>query len=261
MSTIIAVKGKDRVYFGFDMAGFSLFSPLDLTIKDNYPVFGLPEVPNSILGIAEKGPVANIIKTSYPPLVGELELIHKEVDFRFVVRKFVPRMRDMLTCYTSLRKDSSHTYLPQSFFAFEGYLYEIEPNGFVMIIEDAAIINDNYNQRYVDGAEGYLANSVGEEPRQRIINAFKASSKVNFGKSNQIVFVNNVDQKYEIIDLDKVEIPKKKKGATKEAIRKLCALCGEEFDGVGHDAKPIVNDGVCCDRCYEKFIIPANKKE
>lgn len=253
MSTIIAVKGKDRVYFGFDMAGFNMFSPLDINKVENYPVFSLPEVPNSIFCIATKGPEANIIKTSYPPLIGELELIHKEVDFRFVVRKFVPRMREMLTSYTSLRKDSSKTFIPECLFAFGSDLYQIEPNGFVMIIDDAALINDNYNQHFVDGAEGYLAVSNKEEAKSRIINAFKASSKVNFGKNNKIVLIDNLDLKYEIIDLDKEELKKDKVSL----VGNVCSLCGEEISGEAFDARPIVDSGVCCTRCYKKFIEPS----
>lgn len=34
-----------------------------------------------------------------------------------------------------------------------------------------------------------------------------------------------------------------------------CSICGEEFDGFGNNAQP-VKDGLCCDFCNEKVVIP-----
>lgn len=36
-----------------------------------------------------------------------------------------------------------------------------------------------------------------------------------------------------------------------------CSICGEEYFGWGHNAKPIVDDGRCCAKCNANFVIPA----
>jgi len=36
----------------------------------------------------------------------------------------------------------------------------------------------------------------------------------------------------------------------------ICCLCGEQFDGYGNNPAPL-KDGVCCDECNAKKVIPA----
>lgn len=40
--------------------------------------------------------------------------------------------------------------------------------------------------------------------------------------------------------------------------RKVCAICGKVFDGYGNNAAP-VKEGVCCDECNAKTVIPTRK--
>ena len=35
-----------------------------------------------------------------------------------------------------------------------------------------------------------------------------------------------------------------------------CSICGEEMDGFGNNARPVV-EGKCCDQCNESHVIPA----
>ena len=35
-----------------------------------------------------------------------------------------------------------------------------------------------------------------------------------------------------------------------------CSICGGAIVGFGNDAWP-VNDGLCCDRCNERVVLPA----
>lgn len=44
------------------------------------------------------------------------------------------------------------------------------------------------------------------------------------------------------------------------ADKKVCSICGKEFDGFGNNAKP-VNDGVCCDKCNAEVVIPRRMEE
>lgn len=35
-----------------------------------------------------------------------------------------------------------------------------------------------------------------------------------------------------------------------------CNICQHEYEGMGHNAKP-VNDGRCCKECNDLFVLPA----
>ena len=42
----------------------------------------------------------------------------------------------------------------------------------------------------------------------------------------------------------------------KQDDEKICSICGRPFTEYGNNAEP-VNDGRCCDRCDNQFVIPA----
>lgn len=45
-----------------------------------------------------------------------------------------------------------------------------------------------------------------------------------------------------------------------EIEKKKCVICGKEFEGYGNNASP-VKDGLCCDECNTKVVIPARLKD
>ena len=45
----------------------------------------------------------------------------------------------------------------------------------------------------------------------------------------------------------------------KEENKKVCVICGKEYDGYGNNAQP-VKDGKCCDKCNQEVVIPARIK-
>ena len=40
----------------------------------------------------------------------------------------------------------------------------------------------------------------------------------------------------------------------------VCSICGGPIVGFGNNAQP-VNDGLCCDRCNERVVLPAQGRE
>ena len=45
-----------------------------------------------------------------------------------------------------------------------------------------------------------------------------------------------------------------------ETEKKVCVICGKEYDGYGNNAQP-VKDGKCCDKCNLEVVIPARIKK
>ena len=46
----------------------------------------------------------------------------------------------------------------------------------------------------------------------------------------------------------------------KEENKKVCVICGKEYNGYGNNAQP-VKDGKCCDKCNQEVVIPARIKK
>ena len=40
-----------------------------------------------------------------------------------------------------------------------------------------------------------------------------------------------------------------------------CCLCGRLFTGNGNNPRPVKKQGVCCDECNAKWVIPARMAE
>ena len=38
--------------------------------------------------------------------------------------------------------------------------------------------------------------------------------------------------------------------------KKVCCICGKEFNEWGNNPWPIKNDGVCCDECNMRYVVP-----
>lgn len=43
--------------------------------------------------------------------------------------------------------------------------------------------------------------------------------------------------------------------------KKICVICGKEFEGWGNNPYPVANEGECCDECNASKVIPARIKE
>jgi len=54
---------------------------------------------------------------------------------------------------------------------------------------------------------------------------------------------------------------KRPRSSSKNFIRQCCTLCNEQFVGYGNNPDPLATDGVCCDTCNIKQVIPARVKE
>ena len=45
-----------------------------------------------------------------------------------------------------------------------------------------------------------------------------------------------------------------------EQDKKICCICGQEYEGYGNNAEPY-KEGYCCDECNKKFVIPSRLKK
>lgn len=64
-------------------------------------------------------------------------------------------------------------------------------------------------------------------------------------------------------DFQKLRILEKNSRISKNVLKEsygeinTCCICGDEFTGYGNNPYPYKEDGVCCDACNRKYVIPA----
>ncbi len=47
---------------------------------------------------------------------------------------------------------------------------------------------------------------------------------------------------------------------SEQNLKYTCCFCGRPFYGYGNNAEPVIKNGVCCDECNMKKVIPARIK-
>ena len=53
----------------------------------------------------------------------------------------------------------------------------------------------------------------------------------------------------------------KEKNMSEQNLKYTCCFCGRPFYGYGNNAEPVIANGVCCDECNLKKVIPARIKQ
>ena len=202
MSVIVAIKHEGVIYFGFDTSNLSSYSHHQI-METNFPVFPLNEFPHALMGIASSSAEQAILKTT-APLVGELEIIHKVINLKWVVRGLVPRIWQRLYEYEVLYMDRvGHPYLLPIIFAYQGDLYEINCDGYVQEISDYVVSSDMYS---IDPALGVLSVSKNQDPKERILEALKASKSTGYNvDAKAFIIINTKDMKYEYYNSEGVK--------------------------------------------------------
>jgi hypothetical protein len=62
-----------------------------------------------------------------------------------------------------------------------------------------------------------------------------------------------------LIKLKEITIELRKKFQPDETIK--CCLCNEIVNEFGNNAEPLIEDGICCNKCNWEKVIPARIKE
>jgi len=44
---------------------------------------------------------------------------------------------------------------------------------------------------------------------------------------------------------------------SEQNLKYTCCFCGRPFYGYGNNAEPVIENGICCDECNLKKVIPA----
>ena len=98
-----------------------------------------------------------------------------------------------------------------------------------------------------------------ESARMKLVTEGLETNKVDYKKllKEDIQKSSPESRKTMIETLDNLGI---KLDEDAETEKKVCVICGKEYDGYGNNAQP-VKDGKCCDKCNLEVVIPARIKK
>lgn len=121
----------------------------------------------------------------------------------------------------------------------DDYTNEVDPNTYEFTCFDVVLLPA------VETARMNLV-TEGLEPKKPNIKKLLKESLDNSSKEDQKVMKETLNH----IGINLDEGMEKKK----------CVICGKEFEGYGNNAQP-VKDGLCCDECNMKVVIPERLKK
>lgn len=96
-----------------------------------------------------------------------------------------------------------------------------------------------------------------ESARMQLVTEGLDTKKVNYKKLLKESLETSSEQDREVMTqtLEHLNIQ-----LDEDMEKKTCVICGKEFEGFGNNAQP-VKDGICCDECNAKEVIPARLKK
>ena len=195
MSVVVAIKKDGVIYMGADSQVTKGGTRTTLSNPNNYKIWAVGGTDHSLMGSVGALRIANLVKVA-DGLIPELVDLKGAVDFRFVVKRLVPRIMSELDDFKQLGKDEDGTpFMDASFlFAYRDKLYHIEHYGSVIEVDDFCAIGSGASE-----AMGSLFSTVGvEDPIKRIQDAIKASATHDIYVDYPIVISDTRDTNFRV---------------------------------------------------------------
>ena len=173
MSLVIAIKKDGVIYMGADSQVTRGGTRTTLSNPNNYKIWKVSDVDNCLMASVGALRANNVIKVAND-LIPEIVDLKDLVDFRFVVRHFVPALMEELDSYKLLTKsDEGFPHMDASFLlAYHDKLFSIDRYGCVIEVDDFCAIGSGASE-----ALGSLLSSANvSDPIERIKTAIKASA-------------------------------------------------------------------------------------
>lgn len=194
MSVVVAIKENGKVYIGADSQVTKGGTRVTLKNPNNYKVWKVNGADNCIIGHVGNVRDANVVRLMNG-LVTDYNIYKGHIDYEFVVKKIVPDIVDELKSYGNLKDEKYVDYLDSSFlFAFRDQLYMIGRDRSVIEVDDYVAIGSGEDQ-----AIGSLLSTEGENPKERIVKAIKASAASDIYVDYPIILTDTENTEFEII--------------------------------------------------------------
>lgn len=194
MSVIVAIKKDDVVYFGADSQVTRGCSRMSLSNPNNYKIWKVRGVENCLMGSVGSIRDSCVIRVM-DSLVREIDAIHGEVDFDYMVKRIEPMIRDELKEHEFIEKDNPYSTMDSRFiFAFKDKLFTLE-YGAVIEHDDYVAIGSGE----CEAIGSLLSSEDNENPKDKIIKAIKSSAAHDIYVDYPIILSDTKTTEFEII--------------------------------------------------------------
>jgi ATP-dependent protease HslVU (ClpYQ) peptidase subunit len=190
MSMIIAIKHNGNIYFGADSQRVMSRMKTYNFNESNYNVWKNENLENGLIASVGQKRDRDIVYTSNVIPEKITELTHK-----YVVRVFTQNIINELIEFKRIKPDDGIEMKSRFMIAQKDKLFVVDFDGAVVEIDDFYAISDAD-----EVAMGSLHTTVGQEPNERIIQAFRAAAKTNIYVGFPILLIDTKDMKKKIID-------------------------------------------------------------
>lgn len=171
MSVIVALKKNGRIYLGADSQVTKGGSRSSLSNPNNYKIWKVRGADFAIMGHVGVFRDACAIRV-VNNFIREIDEIHNDVDFEYVVERIEPMIKDVLKEHEFIDKDNPYKSLESKFiFAYKDKLYTIE-YGAVVEHDDFVAIGSGESE----AIGSLLSTTEIKNPYERIVKAIKSSA-------------------------------------------------------------------------------------
>lgn len=218
MSVVIALKKNGRIYMASDSQVTKGGSRSSLSNPNNYKIWKVRGVDNCLMGHVGNLRDACALRV-ISNLVREIDVIHEDIDFEYVVERIEPMIRDVLKEHEFIDKDNPYKSLDSRFiFAYQDKLFTID-YGAVVEHDDFVAIGSGE----CEAIGSLLSTTEVESPFERMVKAVKASAAHDIYVDYPIIITDTGTTKFAVVTekneaefLDAVSKHKKSKKEEKE---------------------------------------------
>lgn len=194
MSVVVAIKKNNMVYLGADSQVTRGGSRSSLSNVNNYKIWkvkGVEQCYMGAVGALRDSCVLRIING----FVREIDAIHDDIDYEYVVNRIEPMIRDVLIEHKFVKEDNPYETMDSRFlFVYKNKIFTIE-YGAVIEHDDFVVIGSGESE-----AVGSLLSLPKElDVNERIIKAIKASAAHDIYVDYPIILANTKDCNFEVI--------------------------------------------------------------
>ena len=195
MSVVVAIKKDGVVYLGSDSQVTRGGTRTSLTNQNNFKIWKVKGVENCLMGHVGLLRDACVIRVM-ENLVREIDVIHDEVNFEYVVTRVVPKIIDVLKEFNYIETEGKFKNMESKYlFAFEDKLFVIGFDGSVIEVDDYIAIGSGE----CESIGSLLTTNNSDDPETRIIKAIKASAAHDIYVDYPIILSNTKDLEFKVI--------------------------------------------------------------
>ena len=205
MSVVVAVKEGNKIYVGADSQVTCGSTRTTLANPNNYKIWKVGNTDHCLM--AHVGMVRDANRVRLLDFISDYDVYKDSINYRYVVENVVPAIVESLDNAKFIDKNKLENGIDSFFlFIYKDRIYSIGADLSVLEVNDYIAIGSGCNQ-----ALGSLLSTEGENTKERIIKAIKASAASDIYVDYPIVLIDSDKMKFEVInELDDREEKTKK---------------------------------------------------